>query len=174
MQNKQKHTQTVHLTTTSNKTTHTRTHDIYLTWNFIFDVFQDQSFLFRHKCESDGVEVTKVRERVAQSIRRTFLANRVAQRAQIRQLAQVWNGQFWHNVVAHQSNWILTNPFTSLACRLGLVQQQLLYGHCTGHPALTGCSIVQQIVIEILVEILIEIGRCGSIVQKIVIEINIH
>jgi len=33
---------------------------------------------------------------------------------------------------------------------------------------------VQQIVIEILVEILIEIGRCGSIVQKIVIEINIH
>jgi len=29
---------------------------------------------------------------------------------------------------------------------------------------------VQQIVIEILIEIVIEIGRCGSIVQKIVIE----
>jgi len=133
-------------------------------------MFQDQSFLFRHKRDSDGVEVTKVRERVAQSIRRTFLANGVAQRAQVRQLAQVWNGQFWQNVVTHQSNWILNNPFTSLTCRLWLVQKQLLYGHCTGHPVLTGCSIVQQIVIEILIEIVIEIGRCGSIVQKIVIE----
>jgi len=35
---------------------------------------------------------------------------------------------------------------------------------------LRGCSIAQKIVIEILTEIVIEIGRCGSTVQKIVIE----